>query len=64
MLTIHILFNPNRLNSDRDEDFYFGLYLVMAAILGKLRKSKTLDLHHSFGNSLLPKCGLNWPSSF
>ena len=64
MLKIPILFNPNRLNSDREEDFYFGLYLVMAAILDKLRKSQTLYLHHSFGNSILPKCGLNWASSF
>ena len=64
MLTIPILFNPYRLNSDREEDFYFGLYLVMAVILGKLHKSKTLYLHHSFGNSILPKCGLNWRSSF
>ena len=63
MRKIPILFNPNMLNSDR-EDFYFGLYLVMAAILGKLHKTKTLYLHHSFGNSILPKCGLNWPSSF
>ena len=64
MLKIPILFNPNRLNSRREEDFYFGLYFVMAAILGKLHKSKTVYLHHIFGNSILPKCGGNWPSSF
>ena len=64
MLKIPILFNPNRPNGFREEDFLGGLYLVMADILVRLRKNETLYLHYILGSSILPNSGRNWPSSF